>query len=129
MRDRDKWKIAFSTSCGHYEYCVMPYGFSRAPAVFQSFINDVLRNISSTPPHARPIFSMFAKPFNNSPKTNCSLKERSAPFTKFTISFLGYIISSDGVSMDPAKISAITEWPTPRTIKELQQFLGFANFY
>lgn len=50
-------------------------------------------------------------------------------YHRSTISFLGCIISPDGVTMHPAKISTITEWPTPSTIKDLQRFLSFANFY
>ena len=43
--------------------------------------------------------------------------------------FLGYYISPAGISMDEGKVSAITTWPQPKTVKELQRFLGFANFY
>ena len=45
------------------------------------------------------------------------------------VEFLGFIISTSGVSMDPSRVSAIAEWPEPLTLRELQVFLGFANFY
>ncbi|KAI2660449.1 Transposon Tf2-11 polyprotein [Labeo rohita] len=83
----DKWKTAFVTPTGHYEYRVMPYGLSISPSVFQPFMNEV-------PP-----------------------------------SFLGYIITAEGVQMDQGKVSTIQEWPQPLTVKELQHFLGFSNFY
>ncbi|XP_053572111.1 uncharacterized protein LOC128662330 [Bombina bombina] len=50
-------------------------------------------------------------------------------FHKTTIKFLGYIISPDGIQMDPEKLSAIRDWSTPTSIKSLQRFLGFTNFY
>lgn len=50
-------------------------------------------------------------------------------FHKTTIQFLGYIISPDGIQMDQGKVQAIRNWPRPQTVKELQHFLGFANFY
>ena len=46
-----------------------------------------------------------------------------------SVSFLGFIVSKDNIEMDPTKVSAVTEWATPSTRKQLQRFLGFANFY
>ena len=46
-----------------------------------------------------------------------------------TVSFLGFIVAPGRVQMDPAKVSAVAEWPTPDSRKKVQQFLGFANFY
>ncbi|KAK3538607.1 hypothetical protein QTP86_007675 [Hemibagrus guttatus] len=45
------------------------------------------------------------------------------------MSFLGYVITRQGVEMDVTKVQAVIEWPSPSTVKELQHFLGFANFY
>ncbi|XP_053575677.1 uncharacterized protein LOC128664910 [Bombina bombina] len=50
-------------------------------------------------------------------------------FHKDTIKFLGYIISPKGIQMDPEKLTAIANWPTPTSMKSLQRFLGFTNFY
>ncbi|KAI2665917.1 Transposon Tf2-9 polyprotein [Labeo rohita] len=96
IKEGDQWKTAFSTSTSHYEYLVMPFGLSNSPSVFQSFINNVFRDM---------------------------LDQWTS------ISFLGYIIGQEGVAIDESKVRAILEWPQPRTVKELQQFLGFANFY
>ena len=52
-------------------------------------------------------------------------KSRSAR----SVTFVGFMVSRDGIGMDLAKVSTITEWPVPRSVKEVQQFLGFANFY
>ena len=57
------------------------------------------------------------------------VKAEKCEFHASTVSFLGYIISQDQVEMDPSKVSAVAEWPSPSTRKRLQQFLGFAYFY
>ncbi|XP_044054966.1 uncharacterized mitochondrial protein AtMg00860-like [Siniperca chuatsi] len=57
------------------------------------------------------------------------LKTEKSSFHQPSVQFLGYNISSSGIQMDEGKVEAIRTWPTPSTIKELQRFLGFANFY
>ncbi|KAI2645116.1 Transposon Tf2-9 polyprotein [Labeo rohita] len=96
IKEGDEWKTAFSTSTGHYEYLVMPFGLSNSPSVFQSFINDVFRVMLDQ------WDQLYAK-------------AEKCEFHQTSISFLGYIICQEGVAMDE--------------IKELQRFLGFANFY
>ncbi len=56
-------------------------------------------------------------------------KIQKCEFHQTQISFLGYVISSEGVTMDDSKVQAVLNWPKPTTVKELQRFLGFANFY
>jgi len=58
-----------------------------------------------------------------------TLKLTKCDFVKQEIKFLGHIISSSGMSMDPEKLKAIRNFPTPRTRKDLQSFIGFCNFY
>ena len=57
------------------------------------------------------------------------VKAEKSLFHADTVSFLGFIIAPGSVQMDPAKVSAVSEWPTPDSRKKVQQFLGFANFY
>ena len=45
------------------------------------------------------------------------------------MTFVGYMVSRFGIGMDPAKVSAILDWPIPKSVKDVQNFLGFANFY
>ncbi|KAI2650571.1 Transposon Tf2-9 polyprotein [Labeo rohita] len=141
IREGDEWKTAFSTSSGHYEYCVMPFGLANSPSVFQSFINDVFRDMldrwvivyiddiliysSSLQEHILHVRAVLQRLI----KHQLYAKAEKCEFHQMSISFLGYIISHEGVSMDEAKVRAVTEWPQPRTLKELQRFLGFANFY
>ncbi|KAK3543934.1 hypothetical protein QTP70_031846 [Hemibagrus guttatus] len=116
IKEGDEWKTAFLTTRGHYEYRVMPYGLANAPAVFQSFINKIFRDILNKYVVAYiDDILIYSK----------SEEEHQGHRT----SFLGYNVSYQGVEMDNSKITAVTEWPRPTRVKELQHFLGFANFY
>ncbi|KAK3513350.1 hypothetical protein QTP70_012355 [Hemibagrus guttatus] len=140
IRDGNECKIAFHTTCGHYEYLVMPFGLTNAPAMFQSLINEVFqdmlnRNViayiddiliysTSFDEHVRHIQVVLAC----LQRHQLYVKLEKCEFHRATIKFLGYMISQQGVKMDLSKVHAVTEWPEPTMVKELQRFLGFANF-
>ncbi|KAK3530045.1 hypothetical protein QTP86_010334 [Hemibagrus guttatus] len=141
IREGDEWKTAFHTTHGHYEYLVMPFGLTNGPAVFQSLINKVFQDIlgkwvnvyinnilvysTSLEEHVRHIRAILSRLQQN----HLYVKPEKCEFHWTTITFLGYVISWQGVEMDLTKVHALTEWPNPTTVKELQRFLGFANFY
>ncbi len=126
---------------GHYEYLVMPYGLANAPAVFQSFINEIFRDLlnqcvmayiddiliysKSEPEHIQHVKTVLSRLLDN----QLYIKSEKCEFHVKQMSFLGYNISHQGVEMDDSKVRAVTDWPQPTTVKELQRFLGFANFY
>ncbi|KAL0170543.1 hypothetical protein M9458_035139, partial [Cirrhinus mrigala] len=141
IKEGDEWKTAFLTTRGHYEYQVMPYGLANAPAVFQSFINEILKDFmnkfviayiddilifsKSEAEHITHVRAVLSRLLNH----QLYVKAEKCEFHVHQTSFLGYQVSHQGVKMDSSKIQAVTEWPQPSTIKELQRFLGFANFY
>ncbi|SAM71077.1 related to retrotransposon nucleocapsid protein [Ustilago bromivora] len=102
----DEWKTAFGTQLGLYKYLVMPFGLANAPAHFQLFINHIFCDIIG-------IYVVLSK----------------CEFHTDTFEFLGYIIKPTRVEMDPEKVQTVKEWPMPELIHDIQQFLGFANFY
>ena len=61
-------------------------------------------------------------------ENNLYAKIEKCEFHKDSMTFVGYMVSSKGIGMDPSKISSILTWPVPKSIKEIQSFLGFANF-
>ncbi len=141
IRQGDEWKTAFLTPTGHYEYRVMPYGLVNAPSIFQDFMHEVLREFlhrfiivyiddifiySRSPAEHRHHVAEVLKQLR---KFHLFLKAEKCTFHQPTIQFLGYIIDSGGIRMDEGKVEAISSWPIPTTIKELQRFLGFSNFY
>ena len=137
----DEWKTAFRCSEGHYEYKVMPFGLTNAPAVFQRMMDEILRDIKDEfvvvylddilifsnsydehVKHVREILSRLAK-------HKLYAKPEKCEFHKESLEYLGMIISPEGIEMDKHKVQAITEWKEPTKVKEVQSFIGFANFY
>ncbi|KAL0188171.1 hypothetical protein M9458_015270, partial [Cirrhinus mrigala] len=141
IRAGDEWKTAFSTTSGHYEYRVMPFGLANSPSCFQAFINEVFRDMlnrwvivyiddiliysSSYSEHVQHVRAVLQRLISH----QLYAKEEKCEFHRDKISFLGYIISSEGVAIDDKKVEAVLNWPRPSTLRELQRFLGFANFY
>ncbi|KAL0198153.1 hypothetical protein M9458_006693, partial [Cirrhinus mrigala] len=141
IREGDKWKTAFVTPTGHYEYLVMPYGLSISPSVFQTFMNEVFwefllqfvivyiddiliysQNMAEHRQHVQQVLHKLRQ-------YQLYLKLEKCEFHQSSVYFLGYNISAEGVHMDQRKVDAILKWPQPCTVKELQRFLGFSNFY
>lgn len=141
IAEGEEWKTAFRTRLGLYEYNVMPFGLTNAPASWQHFINDVLHEFldwfctayiddiliySETLKEHRKHVRMVLEALR---EHGVELEIDKCEFHTSETKFLGLIISSSGVSMDPAKVQCILDWETPVHLKEVQSFLGFANFY
>lgn len=141
MKEGEEWKTAFRTKYGLYEYTVMPFGLTNAPATFQAFINNVLRKyLDDFVVVYLDDILIFSKTLNEHKKhVHLVLDEldkadtRASPdkceFHKQKVEFLGHILLPNEIRMDPAKIKSILEWPIPKTVKEVQSFLGFGNYY
>nr|XP_054591863.1 uncharacterized protein LOC129156284 [Nothobranchius furzeri] len=119
----------------------MPFGLCNSPAVFQRLINDVLRDMlgrwvfaylddiliysKSKAEHIHHVRAVLTRLLDH----NLYCKPEKCSFHQQSISFLGYRISDEGITMDPQKIQAVKDWPLPTSLKQLQSFLGFCNFY
>ncbi|XP_073448026.1 uncharacterized protein [Aquarana catesbeiana] len=141
IREGDEWKTAFRTRFGHFEYLVMPFGLCNAPATFQHFVNDIFRDLldlyvivylddilifsPSVDEHRRHVRNVLTRLRQH----GLYAKLEKCEFELQSIQFLGLIISTDGVKMDPQKVAAILDWPAPSDRKGVQRFIGFANFY
>ncbi|KAK3566671.1 hypothetical protein QTP86_002846 [Hemibagrus guttatus] len=141
IRQGDGWKTAFNTPTGHYEYLVMPFGLTNAPAVFQALINDILRDMldqsvfvylddilifsSSLQEHVKHVSKVLRHLLDN----HLYVKPEKCEFHVTQVQFLGFIIKPGQIKMDPQKVQAVVDWPSPSSVKEVQHFLGFANFY
>ncbi|KAK3548954.1 hypothetical protein QTP70_021664 [Hemibagrus guttatus] len=141
IREGDEWKTAFHTTHGHYKYCVMPFGLTNTPAVFQALINEVFRELlgrgviayiddilvysASMEEHVIQVREVLARLQQH----HLYVKLEKCEFHHSMVTLLGYMISHQGVEMDTVKDQAVTEWPEASTVRELQRFLGFANFY
>ena len=134
-------KTTFRTRYGHYEFTVMPFGLTNAPAAFMSlmnriyqpyldrfvvvFIDDIL------------IYSTTEAEHEDHLRTALQVLRDEQLYAKFTkcefwmseVVFLGHVISRDGVKPDPMKIRAVRDWESPRSVTEIQSFLGLAGYY
>ncbi|KAI2647013.1 Transposon Tf2-6 polyprotein [Labeo rohita] len=127
IRAGDEWKTAFSTTSGHYEYRAF------INEVFRDmlqrwvivYIDDILIYSNSYDEHVRHVRAVLQRLI----KHQLYAKEEKCEFHLDKISFLGYVISSEGVAMDKKKVNAVLNWPRPTMLRELQRFLGFSNFY
>lgn len=136
LKAGEQYKTTFSTHCGQYEFMVLPFGVTGGPGTFQSAMNSALHSllgkcvlvflddilIYSTSwedhlLHIEAVFQLLAK-------DGWKVKPSKCTFAQHSIAYLGHVISADGVATDPDKISAIREWPTPTSVKELRSFFG-----
>ncbi|GKC17468.1 putative reverse transcriptase domain-containing protein [Tanacetum coccineum] len=141
VRDEDIPKTAFRTRYGHYEFQVMPFGLTNAPAVFMDlmnrvckpyldkfvivFIDDILiysHNKEEHADHLRIILELLRKEKLYAKFSKCD-------FWISIVQFLGHVIDSQGIHVDPAKIKAVKNWASPTTPTEIRQFLGLAGYY
>jgi transposase InsO family protein len=142
IKEGDEWKAAFRTNRGLFEPLVMMFGLTNAPSTFQTMMNDIFADLiaegqvcvylddilifSRDLREHRRITRLVMERLR---KHKLFLKPEKCEFEKRRIEYLGVVISEGQVEMDPVKVAGVAEWPTPATKKELQQFLGFTNFY
>ncbi|GJU53081.1 putative reverse transcriptase domain-containing protein [Tanacetum coccineum] len=141
VREEDIPKTAFKTRYGHYEFQVMPFGLTNAPAVFMDlmnrvykpyldkfvivFIEDILIYSKNKEEHAEHL------------KLILELLKKEQLYAKFSkcefwipkVQFLGHVIDSQGIHVDPAKIESVKDWASPKSATEIRQFLGLAGYY
>ena len=139
VAEGDEHKLSFITNYGQFEFLVMPFGPCAAPGYFQAFMNSLLSHLPFVSVYLDDIiissltqeehFDHIAVVLEILLKNELYCKLPKCQFFQTSLSYLGYIISTEGVAMDPKKLSAIATWPAPTSRKELESFLGFTNFY
>ena len=138
----DQHKTAFISRYGTYEFKVMPFGLSNAPATFQSamhslfhdlldkfvivYLDDILIYSPTIQSHQRHLDIVLSRLTNH--KWYCKLKK--CDFAQTSVEYLGHIISNGTIAIDPNKMKTVTQWATPfKSVKEVQSFLGLIGYY
>jgi hypothetical protein len=141
IRQEDIPKMAFSTRYGLYEFTVMSFGLTNAPAYFMYlmnsifmeeldvfvviFIDDILIYSKNRDEHARHIHIVLQKLWEH----RLYAKFSKCEFWLEKVSFLGHILSKDGVAVDPSKVQDVLEWKQPRNVTGIWSFLGLTGYY
>jgi len=139
--DRDKDKTAFITRRGCFRYKVLPFGLTTAPSVFQRlmdlvlcgltyvtclvYLDDIIVSAKDFNTHLSRLAEVFERLKQAGLKlhgTKCSLFQRR-------VSFLGHVLSGDGIEVQAEKFKAVRDWPVPKNISELRSYLGMVSYY
>lgn len=141
IADSDIPKTAFRSPFGHYEYTVLSFGLVNAPATFQAVMNrvfslyldkfvvcylDDILVFSKTREehiqHLRLVFDILRREQLYAKRSKCHWAQPQ-------VEYLGHIVSSDGIRMDPRKSAVVRDWPVPVNLQELRKFLGLTNYF
>nr|XP_009771260.1 PREDICTED: uncharacterized protein LOC104221824 [Nicotiana sylvestris] len=141
IKDEDISKIVFSSRYGHYEFLMMPYGLTNAPAALMDlmnmafkpfldrfvivFIDDILiysRSQGEHENHLRTVLQTLGEHWLYAKFSKCE-------FWLDSVAFLGHVVSKDGIMVDPKKTEAVQKWPRPTSPTEIHSFLGLAGYY
>ena len=141
IKKEDVEKTAFRCRYGHYEYLVLPFGLTNAPATFQGlmhavlmpflddfvlvYLDDIMIYSQTWEEHLQQI----AKVLDRLREHKLYAKISKCEFGRLKTEFLGHIVSNHGIGVDPKKIEAVLAWPSPENIHDLRAFLGLANYY
>ena len=134
-------KTAFRTRYGHYEYSVMPFGVTNAPGVFMEYMNRIFHTYldrfvvvfiddiliyskckEEHGEHLRIVLQVLKEKKLYAKISKCELWLEE-------VSFLGHIISGNGIVVDPSKVEAVSQWDTPKSVTEVRSFLDLAGYY
>jgi hypothetical protein len=141
IRPSDIPKTAFSTRYGLYEYLVMSFGLTNAPAYFMYlmnsvfmqeldkfvvvFIDDILIYSKNPEDHAKHLHVILQRLRDH----HLYAKFSKCEFWLDTVKFLGHTISGDGISVDPSKVQEVMDWKPPTSVHQIRSFLGLAGYY
>ena len=133
IKEGDEWKAAFTTHRGAFEPLVMYFGLMNSPATFQTMMNSILRDLSdrgvvvvyiddiliftkTEEEHDEIVEEVLKRLEEN----DLFLKPEKCVFKQREVEFLGLYIGENGIRMDEMKMKAITEWPVPKKVKDIQ---------
>lgn len=141
IAEEDIHKTAFRTRYGLFEFLVLPFGLTNAPATFMTLMNEIFKDCldlfvviylddilvysHTEEQHLKDLEQVLARLQEHKLYAKLSKCE----FFKNEVDFLGHVVGQDGIKVDPAKVQTIRDWPDLRSVKDVQSFLGLVNYY
>ncbi|XP_052726161.1 uncharacterized protein LOC128194648 [Vigna angularis] len=141
VKEGDVQKTAFRSRYGHYEYVVMSFSVTNAPAIFMDYMNRIFRpyldkfvvvfiddiliyskSCEEHEEHLRMVLGVLREKELYAKLSKCK-------FWMKEVQFLGHVVSAGGISVDPAKVRAMLEWESPRSVTEVRSFVGLVGYY
>ena len=142
IKEGDKWKAAFTTPEGSFEPTVMFFGLTNSPATFQTMINELLRDLINTEKVVAFIDNVIvgteieeehdevvAEVIRRLEENDLYVKPEKCKWKVKEVGFLGVVIGLEGIKIEKKKMKGVLEWLTPKCVKNIQKFLGLANYY
>ena len=142
IKEGDEWKAVFTMPEGSFKPTVMFFGLTNSPATFQAIMNELLRDLINTGKVAAFIDNVIvgteieeghdelvAEVIKRLEENDLYVKPEKCRWKVREVGFLGVVIGPEGIKMEEEKVKGILEWLTPKCIKDMQKFLGLANYY
>ena len=142
IKEEDEWKAAFTTLEGFFKPMVMFFGLTNSLAMFQAIMNKLLRDLINTEKVVAFIDDVIigiegeeghdelvVEVIKRLEENNLYVKLEKYKWKVRKVGFLGVIIGLEGIKMEKEKVKGVLEWPTPECVKDVQKFLGLANYY
>ena len=142
IKEGDEWKTAFTTHIGAYKPTVMYFGLMNSPAIFQTMMNDLFRDLINqrdTVTFINDILvatdteeghdELVEEVLKRLEENDLFVKPEKCKWKVREVEFLGVVISPRGVEMQKEKVKGVLNWPAPQNIKKVQKFLGLTNYY
>jgi len=142
IKEGDEWKAAFMMLEELFEPTVMFFGLTNSPATFQAMMNELLRDLINTGKVAVFIDDVIvgteteeghdelvAEVIRRLEENNLYVKPEKCRWKMREVEFLGVVIGPEGIKMEKGKVKEVLEWLTPKCVKDVQKFLGLANYY
>ena len=142
IKEGDEWKAVFTTPEGSFEPTVIFFGLTNSPATFQAMMNELLRDLINTEKVAAFIDDIIigteteegydelvAEVIRRLEENDLYVKPEKCRWKVREVGFLGVVIGLEGIKIEKEKVKGVLKWPTPKCVKDVQKFLGLANYY
>jgi len=142
IKERDEWKAAFTTPEGSFKPTVMFFGLTNSPVTFQAMMNKLLRDLINMGKVAAFIDDVIVgteteeghneivvEIIKRLEENDLDVKLEKCKWKIREVEFPGVVIGQEGIKMEEEKVKGVLDWPTPKCVKDVQKFLGLANYY